>query len=150
MFNVPSASTYLQSLCREVHLHKSCILTYAILCQYLLDACSSFRILCYHIQIAATACSWQFISQTEVVNHTGQFSHIFRIGTRIEQLILRPRLAHQLSHTHKVVLLDSLIHVECMLLHLSQQAQLAAMIQEHSANYLGQYALSRTRYACII
>ena len=46
--------------------------------------------------------------------------------------------------------LYSLVHVERMALHLAQEAQFVALVEEHPAHNLGQYALRHARYARVI
>lgn len=62
IFNFQSASTYLQACGRKTHINKSCVLTNAIFGKNLLDTCGGLGILSYHVQIATTTCTRQFIT----------------------------------------------------------------------------------------
>ena len=57
-----STSTDLQACGRKTHIHKAGIFTDAVFRKYLLDTCGGLGILSYHIQIAATTCTRQFVT----------------------------------------------------------------------------------------
>ena len=93
-----------------------------------------FRTLCHHIQIATSTRSRKFVTQTVVMYHPDNRFHTRRIGSCIETLVQFPALAYQTTHFIKVSTLYSFIHIECMSLHLSQQAEMFGRIQEHASH----------------
>ena len=118
--------------------------------QHLLDAGCSLRILGNHIKIAATTCTGQLITETEVINEIRQRSDSWRIRSAVELLVLLPRTTHEQAHPHEIVLLDSFIHLHRVFLHLTQQSQFVAMIQEHPTDNLCQNLFSCARDARVI
>ena len=104
----------------------------------------------HYVEIAASAGAGQLVAEGVVVYQLGHAAHVGGVGAAVYGLVLRPRLAHEAAHLAEVGALYGLVHLERMLLHLAQAAQLVALVEEHAAHYLGQYALSRARYAGII
>ena len=143
-------SADLQSCRGERHLHKTGIGVLTMLRQDLFDTGCRLRILGDHIEVSASTRPWQLIAETQVVNQIRQGSDGLGIRPTVELLVLQPGLPHQCSHPLEVVTLDGVIHLHRVFLHLPEQTQFGAVIQEHAAHDLCQDMFRRTGDTCII
>ena len=116
----------------------------------LLDAGSCLRILGNHIEVTTSASARKLVTQTEIIDQSGECRYDFGIGTTIELLVLQPRLTHQLTHAHKVITLDGVVHLKSVFLHLAQQTEFGTMVEEHPTDNLCEDLFSCTRDASVI
>ena len=133
-----SRATDLQALSRQSHLHKACVRVGWCVCQCLTNAYGRFRIFRHDVEIASASRPRQFIAQGIRMDLADNLLDSGRIRTCVEGFILCPCLPDQLSVSLKITPLDRLEEIQRMSLHLAQQLQVRAAVEEHAAHDLCQ------------
>ena len=67
-------------------------------------------------------------AQAEVIDKFCQCRYFAGVGAAVQLLVLTPCASYELSHVPEVLLLYGIIHLQRMLLHLSQQQKLVVLV----------------------
>ena len=108
------------------------------------------RVFGHHVEVTSPTRARQLVAQRVILYLVDDGFYGRRIGTAVQGLVLRPRLAHQLAEGLEVIALDGLGHVERMGFHLAQQGEVRPRIEEHGAHDFRQNAFGRAGDARVV